>query len=220
MLGILPVTGAALIGLFIYNDFPNMVGISICATLLILSTYVGYQIFRKIQIIGLIEFVTATTASPELDNLELSPSSSTKKRTAEEISHLISINQNLIQSGCIRIFNDWYGKPFELELVLDCSKYDSEQDLLTIKFNSGEFLEIFAPREIQESTTFLKIIDANRIKLSNANYGRSHISERSYFLDYVKLANSFETKSNLDWRKPFFDVSLGSPALVIYGEFN
>ncbi len=220
VLGILPVTGAALIGLFIYNDFPNIIGLTICAVLLILSIYVGYQIFRKIQIVGVTEFMAATRASPELDNLELASSSSTKNRTAEEMAHLIATKQSLIQSGCIRIYNDWYGQSFELELVLEHSEYDNERGLLTIKFKSGELLEIFAPKGIHESPTFLKIMHANRIRLSNANYGRTNISEQSYFIDYVKLTNSFETKSNIDWYTPLFDVSLGSPALVIYGKFN
>ena len=53
--------------------------------------------------------MAAKNASPELDNLKLSPNSSTKERTPEELILLISENQNLLKGGTFRIYNDWLG---------------------------------------------------------------------------------------------------------------
>lgn len=41
--------------------------------------------------------------------------------------------------------------------------------------------------------------------------------ENPYFLDFKLENKRINTESNVDYYKPFFDVSLGGPALMIYG---
>lgn len=215
--GLAPILGAAFFGLFIYDAQPNFIGIGIMGLLGILSIYLGYSIFRKVQIIGPIEFMTAKNASPELDNLKLSPDSSTKERTPEELVKLISENQNLLKGGTFRIYNDWFGKPYDNVHTVKSGNFDNNSRILTLLFDEGEQLEIHNPLHIQESTTFLKVINADRIKLTWFYYGKPLEQENKYFLDYRKENKRIVTETNVDWYKPVFDVSLGSPALMIYG---
>ena len=88
---------------------------------------------------------------------------------------------------------------------------------MTLKFNQGEELQIHNPKHIQEATTFLKIMDADEIKLTWYYYGKSKAQENLYFLNYRKGNKRISTDTNVDWYKPVFDVALGSPALIIYG---
>lgn len=217
VLGLGPVLGAAFFGIFIYDAQPNFIGIGIIGLLCVLSIYLGYSIFRKVQIIGPVEFMAAKNASPELDNLKLSPNSSTKERTPEELILLISENQNLLKGGTFRIYNDWFGKPYDNFHSVKSGNFNSDTKVLTLNFDEGEQLEIHNPIHIQESSTFLKIINADRIKLAWCYYGKPQRQENNYFLDYRKDNKRIVTETNVDWYKPIFDVSLGSPALMIYG---
>jgi len=216
--GMGPILGAALFGLFIYDAQPNFIGKGIIVLVGILALYMGYSIFRKVQIIGPIEFMTVQNATPELDNLKLSPDSSTKERTPKEFVELISEKQNLCKGGAFRIYNDWFGKPYDNVHSLDKGFFDTETKVLTLEFAEGEKLEIYNPIHIQESSTFLKIIDADRIKLTWFSYGKSQNRDNQYFLDYRKENKKILTETNVDWYKPVFDVSLGSPALMIFGK--
>ncbi|MFN5784806.1 MAG: hypothetical protein ACK457_02495 [Flavobacteriia bacterium] len=83
--GLAPIAGATLIGIAIYASFPNTTGIIIIGILGILSIWLGLRIFRRVQIVGPIEFITAVHASPDLDNLEPIKDSETKRRSPEEI---------------------------------------------------------------------------------------------------------------------------------------
>lgn len=212
-----PILGAAFFAIFIYNAQPNSVGIVIIGILGILSFYLGYCIFKKIQIIGPIEYMTAKNATPELDNLKLSPSSRTKSREPAQLVALISNNKSLIKGGTFRIYNDWFGKPHDNFHKLTKGHFNEEKKLLTLEFDEGEKLQVYNPRIIHEASTYLKIIDADRIKLTWYYFGKPKIQSNLYFLDYRKANKKISTETNVDWYKPVFDVSLGSPALLIYG---
>ncbi|WP_242204184.1 hypothetical protein [Aestuariivivens insulae] len=216
--GITPILGASLFGLFIYDVLPNSIGIGIIGFLGILSLYLGYSIFKKIQIIGPFEFMAAKHATPDLDNLKLSTDSSTKVRMPEEFVELISEKRNLFKGGALRLYNDWFGKPYDNVHLIEKGFYDSETKILTLELDQGERLEIYNPIHIRESSAFLKIKNADRIKLIWFYYGKPQTEENQYFIDYHKTNNKIETNTNVDWYKPVFDVSLGSPALMIYGK--
>ena len=217
-IGITPILLAGLLALFIYDMLPNVIGIMLIGFLLILSLYIGYSMFKKVQIIGLFEFMTAANAASDLDNLKLSSDSSTKERTPEEFAKLISEKSNLFKGGALRIFNDWFGQPYDNVLSIQNGLYDNETKVLTLEFEAGEKLEIFNPSHIRESPTFLKIISADRIKLTWFDYGKSKIVGKNYFVDYQKDNKKIKTQTNVDWYKPVFDVSVGSPALMIFGK--
>lgn len=87
--------------------------------------------------------MAAKNATPELDNLKLSPDSSTKERTPEELVRLISKNENLLKGGTFRIYNDWFGKPYDNVHSVKSGNYDFNTKILILQFDEGEQLEIW-----------------------------------------------------------------------------
>lgn len=215
--GLAPLAGAIIIGIAIYASFPNTAGIIILGLLGVLSIWLGLKIFKRVQIVGPIEFMTASHASPDLDNLEPTKDSETKRRSPEEIVRLLKNNNNLFQGGSFRIFGDWFGKPHDNNHQIVSADFDDQLNKLTLNFKEGEKLEIYNPRHIFEASTFLKIVQADRIKLTWFYYGKTQTPEHQYFIDYSLTGKKITTETNVDWYKPIFDVSLGNPALMIYG---
>lgn len=206
-----PFLGVTTLGFFFYTSFPHTIGVIIFGILVILSIWIGLNIFKKVQIIGPFEFLTAIHASPELDHLEPTKESETKRRNSEEIVERLKNNENLFNGGAIRIYGDWIGKPYENFHNLKTAEFNNELNLLTLFFEENEKLEIYNPRNIFEAITFFKVIDADRIKFTWYN------GKNQYFYDYKPSNNKILTETNADEDKPLFDVSLGEPALMIYG---
>ncbi|TRZ42181.1 hypothetical protein [Robertkochia solimangrovi] len=215
--GLAPLAGATIIGIAIYASLPNTIGIIILGLLGVLSIWLGLKIFKRVQIVGPIEFMTAVHASPDLDNLEPTKDSETKRRFPEEFVRIVENNDNLFKGGTFRIFGDWFGKPYDNYHEIESAEYDEQLKRLTLNFNEGEKLEIYNPKHIFEASTFLKIINADRIQLTWFYYGKTQTKENQYFLDYNLKDKKVTTETNVDWYKPIFDVSLGEPALMIYG---
>ena len=215
--GLAPLAGATIIGIAIYASLPNITGIIILGLLGIISIWLGLKIFKRVQIVGPIEFMTAVHASPDLDNLEPTKDSETKRRSPEEIVRHLENKDNLFRGGSFRIFGDWFGKPYDNHHQIVSANFEEQSNKLTLHFKEGEKLEIYNPRNIFEASTFLKIVQADRIKLTWFYYGKTKTTENQYFLDYKLTGKKIMTETNVDWYKPIFDVSLGDPALMIYG---
>ena len=215
--GLAPLAGATVIGIAIYASFPNTTGIIIFGLLAILSIWVGLKIFKRVKIIGPIEFMTAVHASPDLDNLEPTEGNETKRRSPKEFVQLLANKNNSFKGGSFRIFGDWFGKPYDNYHEIESAEFDDQLKLLTLNFKEGEILEIYNPKHVFEASTFFKIINADRIKLTWFYFGKTSTTEDQYFLDYNLTNKKITTETNADWYKPFFDTSLGDPALIIYG---
>lgn len=215
--GLSPLAGATIIGIAIYSSFPNTPGLIILGLLGILSIWLGLKIFKRVQIVGPIEFITAIHESTDLDNLEPTKDSATKRRSPEEIARIIENKDNLFKGGTFRIFGDWFGKPYDNYHEIESAEFNTQLKRLTLNFKEGEILEVYNPKHIFEASTFLKIINADRIKLTWFYFGKTQTIENQYFLDYILTDKKFRTETNVDWYKPIFDVSLGDPALMIYG---
>ena len=215
--GLAPLAGASIIGFAIYASFPNTTGIIILGLLGVLSIWLGLKIFKRVQIVGPIEFMTAVHDSPDLDNLEPTKDSETKRRSPIEFVQLLENKDNLFKGGSFRIFGDWFGKPYDNYHEIESAEFNDQLRRLTLNFKEGERLEIYNPKHIFEASTFLKIVQADRIKLTWFSYGKTKTTENQNFLDYKLTGKKFTTETNVDWYKPIFDVSLGDPALMIYG---
>jgi hypothetical protein len=216
-LGIAPIALAAFLGLFFYSAFPNILGLLVISTALLLAIWLGVSIFKQTQKVGIMEFISAVHASPEADNLEPEPDGETKRRAPAQLADLINRNENLLKHGSLRIYGDWFGNPFERKHTITRAKLNQDSNILTLIFSRGEKLEIFNPMHILEASTFLKIIDAERVKLSFYNLESPESEKISFFLDYRKENKKIATNTNVDWYKPKFDVSLSAPALMIFG---
>ena len=83
IVGLFPVIIAGILSLFIYLGFPGIVGVVVSALLVLASGVAGIAIFKKIQLVGLIDFFTIVHASPDLDELDpadRAPSPKKKRR--------------------------------------------------------------------------------------------------------------------------------------------
>lgn len=215
--GMAPIVVAALLGVGIYVALPNITGILIIVLIGILACWLGFSIFKEIQIIGPNEFMSLMESAPELDNLEPEPDSETKRRDAREFSELVACNEHLIKGGAIRMYGDWFGKRYANFHVLKSAKFNEHTKILTLEFDKGEVLEIYRPRNIFEAPTFLKIIDADRIKLTWHKSNPVNKAQNLYYFDYRFSNNKISVESNVDWYKPDYNVSLSAPALMIFG---
>ncbi|UTW61235.1 hypothetical protein KFE98_14590 [bacterium SCSIO 12741] len=217
LFGISSVAGMGLIAVILYPALPEWLAILVTIVLLGLGGWIGIIIFRKVEAIGLLEFYTASKATPNLDHLEVGPNSETKKRTPQEWVQLINEQKQLFKGGSIRIFNDWFGKPHHNHHVLVSASFDSKEQILTINFDSGEVISIYQPEPIFESTTFLKVLRANRIKLSWYKYGKPQTKENHYYINYQKKGKHIEVTTDYNFGTTRFNASVGYPALMIYG---
>ena len=210
IIGIGPFIIAAFISVLIYNELHNFIGIGISALLIGASVWLGVAMFKKVQLSGLVDFLTVVNASPDLDNLTYTSDELTKTRTPEELVQLTATNQNLCKGGTLRIFGDWFGEPYNNVLPINSIQYKSTTNKLIVNFRDHQKLTIIKPMGIVESENFFKIVDAEEIKLEF-----EHQNE-PYFINYIREKRRIKTASNINWYKPTFDVSAGQPALVIY----
>lgn len=147
---------ALIIGFAIYVSLPNFTGILILVVIGILAIWLGLKIFKRVQIVGIIEFITAAHASSDLDNLELTSDSETKRRKPEELVELLAKEKKLFKGGSFRIYGDWFGKPYDNYHKIESGQFDIQSNLMTLTFNEGVKLEIYNPKHIFESTSFFK----------------------------------------------------------------
>ncbi|WP_319503667.1 hypothetical protein [uncultured Draconibacterium sp.] len=214
--GIFPLVVAGIFSVFIYNELQNVFGIIIGVLLALTAIWIGIQIFKKIQQNGIVDFMAVVTASSDLDNLEPSANSNTKKRTAKELAELNHKNENIFKEGTLKIFGDWHGEPYQNSLKIMRIDYNEELKQMEIQFSENTRIVIDEPDQILESPSVLKILSAKNIKLEFQHIKNGSTEEASYFKNYKVVNNRVQTESNLDWIKHKIDTAIGQDALIIF----
>lgn len=216
IVGITPLIIAGIFGLLINNELQNILGIILCVILELLAAWIGIQIFQKIQRNGIVDFVAVVFASPDLDNLEPTATSKTKKRTPKELAELNHKNQSIFQGGTLKIFGDWHGKPYQNALKILHIDYAEDKKQMVIQFSRNTRILIDEPGHILESPSVLKILSAKRIKLEFQYKKKGSTEEGSYFKIYTVVKNKIETETNIGWTKQKIDAAIGQDALIIF----
>ena len=67
-----------------------------------------------------------------------------------------------------------------------------------------------------EAKTYLKILKADGIEMKWQHQKKGEEEPNEYFQKYEVVHKKLQTSTNVDWYKPYFDVSIGKPALLIY----
>ncbi|WP_159517787.1 hypothetical protein [Sunxiuqinia indica] len=214
--GIFPLIIAGILGVLIYNELQNLIGIFICVILGLLAIWGGIQIFKIIQRKGIVDFMSVVIASPDLDNLEPTKDSKTQKRTAKELAELNHKNQNIFKGGTLKIFGDWYGEPYQNSLKILSIDYNEEKKQMEIQFSQNTRIIIDEPDHILESPSVLKILSAKRIKLEFQHEKKGSTKQGSYFKNYAVERNRIRTETNIDWIKQKIDATIGQDALIIF----
>lgn len=155
---------------------------------------------------------TAFRASPDLDNLEPSADSETRKLSMEE--YVVNFSKSDVKfkgGGYLRIWGDYKSRRLEeYHLVSNVELLD--QSTIQISFQSGNRLRIWKPETIFDAPTFMKVLKAERIKwewYDNKNNKR-------YYYEYWVEGNGIRTKTDYDWKSYKIDTMLGDPAIFMY----
>lgn len=212
-----PILIAGILGIFIYNELPNIVGILICIVLGVSAGWLGIIIFKKVQKMGIIDFVTVVNASPELDNLEPTEGSNTWKRTPKELAENFSKKIALFKGGTIKIFGDWHGEPYQNYREIKSIDFYEQQNRLVISFSESTRVIIDGPGHVLESPTVLKILSAKEVKLELINENKDSITTESIFKKYTVAKNKIHTETNIEQGIQKIDASHGQDALIVFG---
>ena len=214
--GLAPLFIAGIFSVMIYNELQNLTGIIICIILGLLAIWLGILIFMKILRIGIFDFMTVVVASPDLDNLEPTDDSKTKKRTPKELARLSHKNENLFKGGTIKIFGDWYGEPYHNFLKIISIDFNESDKQMIIQFSKKTRITIDEPGPVLESPSVLKILSAKKINLEFQHEKKNSAIKGEYFKTYVMTKNRIKTATNIDWTKQKSDAAIGQDALIIF----
>jgi hypothetical protein len=99
------------------------------------------------------------------------------------ISDEIMMLEENIRSGSLCMFGCWFGRPMDNN-HRSCSAMFTT-DLLTIKFDQGETLEIWNPSKFIIDDTVLKIPKASKVKWSWFYYGKPQIQENLRTQEFI-----------------------------------
>lgn len=165
IVGIAPLLIAGILGVFIYNELQNFIGILICVILGVGAIWIGIRIFKKVQSNGVVDFLAVVNASPDLDNLEPAKGSKTKMRTPQELAELCQKNEQLFKRGTIKIFGDWHGEPYQNALEILGITYNKVKKQLEIQFSRDTKIVMDEADHILESPSVLKILTASKVTI-------------------------------------------------------
>ncbi len=218
--GLFPLLIVAGFGLAIYPLAPHAGGIAFIALLGLGGLFLGYKIFKKIQFTGPMELLTGAHATPELDELEANANSDHVRRSPSEYAELVSRSAHLCQEGTLRLFGEWFGKPYRNPLTILAAEYDGQTDKLLMTLSEGTQLTITKPRHIFEVGTYFKILEAASVEVTGFS-SNLRLSMRG--LSYLKFwpeGRSVKALTRGTDKKVRFDLSLSAPALMVYGNPN
>lgn len=152
-----------------------------------------------------------------MDNLIHTPDSNFELRTPFDLEELVATDQHLCKGGTLQIFGDWFGEPYENYHLITNIEFDTNLSVMTIHFEEGETLKIWNPAHIRETSSYLKIISADKTRLE---WRRNEGKENTYFQEYNKTEKNVEVTTNFYQRKRKIDASLKHNALIIYGKIE
>jgi hypothetical protein len=132
--------------------------------------------------------------------------------TPYQVALVIEEHKQDVQ-GSLRIFGDWFGRPHDNCHVL--TSVMAEEDYLTLRFNGEESLQIWTPSAPEFSGHRLGVRLASRVRWEWFYYGRPHLPENRYFLDYVVAADRINTTTNVDWYSPDLKPSSNEYAVTL-----
>lgn len=211
LLGLTPLIIAGIFGVVIYSTINETAGIILAAVLSALAVWAGLNIFRQVRFHGPFNFIVSVFASRDLDKLEPDADSKTKRREVSDLISLYNKGENLFQGGKVRIYGDWFSESSHSEFEIQKLSYDESEGKLTIAFKEGEKIEVYNPGNIFESPSFLKILDAEKVRITWLPKEK----EKSNYLEFKKNSKEISTISNIDIKQSSFNLSLGEPALLI-----
>ena len=106
----------------------------------------------------------------------------------------------LIKSGTLRIWGEWFGRPYDnIHSIIGAS---ADEDRLVLSFNQGETLSIHHPDRGVFDKKIFQIEGATRVRWEWYFYGKDHLPENLHFLDYLLGPEGWTLQTNWRFNKP------------------
>jgi hypothetical protein len=132
--------------------------------------------------------------------------------TPHQVALVLEEHKKVVR-GSLRIFGDWFGRPHDNCHVL--ATVVADEDHLSLRFDRGESLQIWAPSAPEFSAHRLGVRLASRVRWEWFCYGRPHLPENQYFLDYVVVADRINATTNVDWYSPDLKPNSNEYAVIL-----
>lgn len=113
-----------------------------------------------------------------MENVVIEPSSQDIDRWDE------LARAGLAHGGTLRVFGDFFGKPFDnFHRPASCEEGSSGE--LRVHFTGGEVLSVWGPRDVEISASAFRIGGARRVLWEWYYYGRPAAPENLRFIEHV-----------------------------------
>jgi hypothetical protein len=132
---------------------------------------------------------------------------------AEHIARVIREAIPRLKRGTLRFWGSWFGRPYDnVHEIVGCQ---ADGDLLTVHFNEGEVLRVWAPRAATIDEESFRIDEADRVRWEWFYYGRPKTPANVYFEDFTANGPETQTETNVDWYVPNLETNRSLPAVEI-----
>jgi len=116
--------------------------------------------------------------------------------------------------GSVRVFGDWFGKPYDNDHHLQSVRADG--DTLVLDFDEGERLTVWRPRGLAlMDSGGIKLRRADRVRWDFFYYGRPRVDENRYRIEHIVDGPRVSATTTIDWAPVRFRPSLAKPALEL-----
>lgn len=131
---------------------------------------------------------------------------------AKNYATRISQQLPLVKSGTLRIWGEWFGRPYDnIHRITEASADGSK---LILSFDQGETLTICDPERATLDARTFQIVDATRVRWEWYDYGRRRSPANLYFLDYRLEPEGWTVSTNWRFRQTPGQPS-GGPAVEL-----
>jgi len=161
---------------------------------------------------GVIEIMTGDNASPELDTLKPVPGDGVTQLSEEELVSKFHNEQLALNTFTISIWGDRSDNKLNIEHRIKLISYDPDSLTLILFLENNYELHITQPRIIHISSTYLKILKAQKI-IWKVNTESDLLQKFSYFNN----GQAIVTHSNSEWQPSPYALGRGMTALYLQG---
>lgn len=142
-----------------------------------------------------------------MDNLIPTEASDYRKISVQELVTNFKTDSSLCVSGKIRIWGDWNQRDLDIVNKIETIYFDKNDNSLVFEFQNKNKISIWNPSQIYESTTYLKIIKASKIKWEWNSFKNFQV--------YKYTPKAIETFTNSKWKIHPFDTSVKKIAFYL-----
>ena len=209
----LPLLGFGFFSVVIYSELNAPYNTIVALAVFILGLYGSRSVFKMMRKRGIINVMSGDNASYDLDELEPTPDSGVLKLTPEKLTNLFLENKLKYNRGTrVSIWGDCKDRELDVRHQLSSISFNSEKNILTIKFSDNSLLVMKRPSIIHCCDSYLKVIKAKEILWqipidSNSNNQYS----------YLNTGKEIKTKSNTKWKPQTYDFGIGMNAIYLQG---